>query len=252
MKANFRKVMPYIFSEEGGYADNPADPGGATNMGITIGTLSGWQGRPATVQEVNDLSRDEATQIYQKQFWNKIDGDALPSGLDYALFDFAGNSGPGRAAKMLQAMAGVPQDGAIGARTVAALAGRPVGEVINALSDARAGWLRGLSTAATFGAGWLARVERVRTRALSLAATPPAIQLAEPSDAPAGKARQCDTALTTALSRPEALGTLGSAASGLVAIATGNGPVQYALAAVMVALAAVALWYFVRRIRSEP
>ncbi len=39
MKSNFQKVMPYIFSEEGGYADNPADPGGATNMGITIATL---------------------------------------------------------------------------------------------------------------------------------------------------------------------------------------------------------------------
>lgn len=43
MKRNFQTVMPYIFSEEGGYADNPADPGGATNMGITINTLSAWK-----------------------------------------------------------------------------------------------------------------------------------------------------------------------------------------------------------------
>lgn len=65
MKRNFQTVMPYIFSEEGGYADNPADPGGATNMGITINTLSAWEGRQVSPQDVKELTQATATQIYQ-------------------------------------------------------------------------------------------------------------------------------------------------------------------------------------------
>ena len=252
MKSNFQKVMPYIFSEEGGYVNNPADPGGATNMGITIATLSAWEGHRVSPEDVKNLTGATATKIYQTQFWNKIDGDNLPSGIDYAVFDFAVNSGPGRAAKMLQGVLGVPEDGVIGAKTVAAASIRPAGEIINALCDARASWLKGLSTASTFGKGWLARVERVRARALALATKSPAVHPADPVQAIAPKARQGDTAATSALMRPEALGTMGSAASGLAAIVSGNGPVQYALAIVMLACAAVGLWYFIRRVRNEP
>lgn len=151
MKSNFQKVMPYIFSEEGGYADNPADPGGATNMGITIATLSAWDGHQVSPEDVKEMTPATATQIYQAQFWNKIDGDNLPSGLDYALFDFSVNSGPARAARMLQGILGLPEDGIIGAQTVAAANMRSTDEVINALCDARASWLEGLSTASTFG-----------------------------------------------------------------------------------------------------
>ncbi|MFD1197091.1 glycoside hydrolase family 108 protein [Brucella gallinifaecis] len=255
MKANFKKVMPYLFNEEGGFVDNPHDPGGATNMGITINTLSAWNNAQASPQDVKNLTQAEATKIYQQQFWNKIDGDDLPSGVDYAVFDFAVNSGPGRAAKTLQAIIDQPQDGVIGARTVAAVSAHSPEEIINALCDARAEWLKGLSTAATFGKGWLARVERVRTRALALAAKPSVITSAGSEtieDNAIAKARQSDTALTTALKHPEALGTMGSAASGLAAIASGSGPVQYALAIVMLACAAVGLWYFIKRIRNEP
>ncbi len=106
MKRNFQKVIPYIFSEEGGYVDNPDDPGGATNMGITIATLSAWESRQVSPEDVKEMTQATATQIYQTQFWNKIDGDNLPSGIDYAVFDFAVNSGPGRAAKCCKAFWG--------------------------------------------------------------------------------------------------------------------------------------------------
>lgn len=252
MEINFSKVIPYIFSEEGGYVDDPRDPGGATNMGITMATLSAWRKHAISTSDVMDLSQAEATKIYQEQFWDKIDGDELPSGIDYAVFDFAVNSGPGRAAKALQGIVNLPEDGVIGAQTIAALSSHSPDAIINALCDARAAWLKGLSTASTFGNGWLARVERVRSRALALAAKPSVTQPAEPSADPLPKARQSDTAVSTVLKHPEALGTLGSAASGIVAIASGNGPVQYALAIVMLACTAVGLWYFIRRVRSEP
>lgn len=252
MKANFKKIIPYIFSEEGGYVDDPRDRGGATNMGITMTTLSAWRGHSISTTDVMDLTQAEAAKIYQQQFWNKVDGDELPSGIDYALFDFAVNSGPARAAKTLQGIVNLPEDGVIGVQTITALSDRSPEAIINALCDARATWLKGLSTASTFGDGWLARVERVRSRALALAATPPFSEPAEPKAEPLPKARQSDTAVSTVLKHPEALGTLGSAASGLAAIASGNGPVQYALAIVMLACAAVGLWYFIKRIRREP
>lgn len=251
MKANFKKIIPYIFSEEGGYVNNKNDPGGATNMGITLNTLSAWKRHPVSTLDVMDLSQAEATKIYQQQFWDKIAGDELPSGIDYAVFDFAVNSGPGRAAKMLQAIVNQPEDGVIGAKTIAALLVSSPEVIINALCDARASWLKGLTTASTFGNGWLARVERVRSRALALTSTPPLTEPAEPKAEALPKARQQDTAVTTILKHPEALGTLGSAASGLAAIASGNGPVQYALAIVMLACAIVGLWYFIKRIRNE-
>ncbi|WP_273792501.1 glycoside hydrolase family 108 protein [Brucella anthropi] len=252
MKTNFQKLMPYIFSEEGGYVDNPADPGGATNMGVTIATLSAWEGHRASPEDIKEMTQATATEIYQAQFWNKIDGDNLPSGLDYAVFDFSVNSGPARAARMLQSVLGLPEDGIIGAQTVAATKTRPLDEVINALCDARTSWLRGLSTASTFGRGWLARVERVRSRSLALAAKSPVTQPAEPVKDIAPKARQGDMAVTSVLKHPEAISTMGSVASGLVAIASRNGPVQYALAVVMMACAVAGLWYFVRRVRNEP
>ena len=58
--------------------------------------------------------------LYKRKYWDKVAGDLLPSGLDYAVFDAAINSGPGRAAKWLQELVGVTADGAIGPGTLAA------------------------------------------------------------------------------------------------------------------------------------
>ncbi|KXF75346.1 acetylmuramidase [Paramesorhizobium deserti] len=251
-QGTFPQCMRYVFEEEGGYADNPADPGGPTNMGITLRTLSAWRGHAVSPDDVKNLGKAEATQIYKVEYWNKIDGDELPAGLDYAVFDFAVNSGPARAAIMLQEIIGVPQDGVIGMQTIRAAESRNVADVINALCDKRQAWLQTLMAADTFGTGWTSRVERVRSRALALAAENKDSPAANGAGSATAKARQSDTSVTSILAKPEALGSLGSVATGLAAIATGRGPVQYALAAVMIMFALVGVWYFIRRIRGEP
>ncbi|YBV94165.1 glycoside hydrolase family 108 protein (plasmid) [Phyllobacteriaceae bacterium JZ32] len=248
----FPKCVQYVFEEEGGYADNPGDPGGPTNMGITQRTLSAWEGHTVSPDDVRHLTRKEATQIYKAEYWEKIDGDELPAGLDYAVFDFAVNSGPARAAMTLQEIVGVPQDGVIGMQTIRAVEGRDVADLINMLCDKRKAWLQTLMAANTFGAGWTARVDRVRSRALALAAENKDSPAAAGSGDATAKARQSDTSVTSILTKPEALGSLGSVATGLAAIATGRGPVQYALAAVMILFALVGVWYFIRRVRREP
>ncbi len=168
----FERAMTLVLQHEGGWSDDPQDPGGATNLGVTIGTLSLHLGRPATRAEVRALTPATVAPIYRRRFWDAIQGDALPAGLDYALFDFAVNSGPRRAVIGLQRALGIADDGRLGPVTLAALAGRDVPALVNALSDGRLSFLRALSTWPRFGRGWGRRVEEVRKAALALAAEP--------------------------------------------------------------------------------
>lgn len=168
MNNNFEKALALVLEHEGGYVNHPKDPGGATNKGVTQAVYDAYRkmrGRgPMSVKFITD---EELRAIYKFQYWDKVQGDFLPTGLDYAMFDFAVNSGVGRASKYLQAVLGVEQDGQIGARTLAAI--HSPSAVINALCDRRIGFLRNLKTFLTFGKGWTRRVTDVRAHALDMA-----------------------------------------------------------------------------------
>lgn len=77
----FKRIIPVLLDHEGGFVDHPSDPGGATNMGITIKTLSSHLGRPATKEEVRALTKEQAMQIYHKRYWmpwlDELETDAL-------------------------------------------------------------------------------------------------------------------------------------------------------------------------------
>ena len=70
---------------------------------------------------MRSLTVDDVTPIYKRNYWDRIKGDALPSGVDFAVFDLAVNGGTGRGAKMLQKVVGVTQDGGIGPQTLGAV-----------------------------------------------------------------------------------------------------------------------------------
>lgn len=263
MKENFTLSMPAILSEEGGYSNNKKDPGGSTNLGITIGTLSDWLGHKASVQDVKDLTPMTVTPIYKKNYWDTIHGDDLPAGLDYAVFDFAVNSGPARAVKILQqtlGLSGTDVDGIVGSQTITAASATDVHKLIDAYVDARIAWLKTLSTFSTFGKGWTARCERVRSRAhtrasdLPVAIPPqpaaPSVALPVPEVPQSPKAESKDVSLTNILSKPEALAPLVSALAGFGSVLSGTGPVQYALAGVLVASVATGLYLIVKRRRA--
>jgi lysozyme family protein len=112
----------------------------------------------------------EEFRLYRCFYWDAVAGADLPDGIDYAVFDFAVNSGPGRAAKYLQAVLGVVQDGRIGPATLAAAGAKPAGVVIDALCDARLAFLEKLPTWPSFGRGWSVRVASVRRQALLISA----------------------------------------------------------------------------------
>jgi len=168
MKNNFDKALAYVLEHEGGYVNHPRDPGGATNKGVTQAVYDGYRKmRGRGLQSVKFISDEEVQAIYKFQYWDAVRGDLLPAGVDYAVFDFAVNSGVGRASKYLQAVVGTAQDGIIGARTVAAITNPAA--TINALCDRRMGFLRNLRTFLTFGRGWTRRVQGVRAHALEMA-----------------------------------------------------------------------------------
>lgn len=166
---NFDVCLALTLRFEGGYSDDPADPGGATNMGITRATLARARGRAVTKSEVRELSRAEAAEIYRSLFWAPVSGDLLASGLDAALFDFGVNSGPARAVRILQQILGVNEAEGIGPKTLAALARKNPETVIWTLSRARQGFLERLRTFRSFGRGWSARVAAVEKAAVALA-----------------------------------------------------------------------------------
>ena len=176
-RTRFDICLDAVLQHEGGYADHPRDPGGATNLGITRKTLARWrQVSPwwaLPKSDVRKLQRSEAARIYRAAYWDACKAGQLPAGLDLALFDFAVNSGPGRAIGSLQAELGVRVDGVIGPLTLGAITDRlargGAAGLIDALCRRRLGFLTRLSTFAVFGRGWSARVAAIRTAALGAA-----------------------------------------------------------------------------------
>lgn len=160
MKRNFQQSTEWMLVHEGGYVNHPKDPGGATNRGATQRTYDGFRDRMKLPrQSVRNITETEVYEIYRTQYWNAVQADLLPDGLDYAVYDFAVNSGPGRAARNLQALLGVKQDGQIGNITLGALAKvNDIESLIIRLCTNRWNWMKTLSTYSTFGKGWTRRV----------------------------------------------------------------------------------------------
>jgi lysozyme family protein len=165
----FSDCLAVIFDEEGGFSDMPGDPGGATNLGITRATLARWRGHAVSRDDVISLERDEAAAIYRKTYWDAIGGGDLPAGLDLALFDDAVNSGPAQAVRDLQRALDVPADGLIGPVTEAAIAARPLADVVSALCAARRTRLKALPQFSQFGRGWTRRIQRIERLARPIA-----------------------------------------------------------------------------------
>lgn len=166
----YSQCIPLVLKHEGGYVNHPADPGGATNKGVRQKTYDGWRDRQGLPrQSVRNIADDEVQAIYRRDYWDAVRGDDLPAGVDYAVFDFAVNSGINRASRYLQDVVRVAADGRIGPATLAAVKAMEARDVVNRLCDARMAFLRGLNTFPTFGKGWTARVDEVRVKALGWA-----------------------------------------------------------------------------------
>lgn len=160
--SNFEPVMEGLLKDlEGGYVNHPKDPGGETNHGITK--------RSYPKLNIRTLTWPQAKRIYKVDFWDKVKGDLLPSGVDAVTVDPAINSGPRKAAQWLQAAAGVKVDGLIGIETLQAVRAADPVVIIKGVSARRLGFMRSLTIWSSFGRGWSKRVAKVEAVALSMA-----------------------------------------------------------------------------------
>ena len=172
MKENFDFALKALLgpSREGGFSDHPLDPGGVTNHGVTKSVWEEWVGHPVSDKDMQRLKQSDVAALYRRKYWDKVQGDLLPSGLDHSVFDFAVNSGPGRAAKFLQEVIGAKPDGFIGPQTLTLLAQKDHKQVVDDYNAKRQAFLEGLPTFPTFGKGWTRRVSEVTQEALAMTA----------------------------------------------------------------------------------
>ena len=170
----FDTCLASVLHAEGGFSDNPLDPGGMTQLGVTKRAWESWVGHSVDEADMRALVPMTVGPFYRAMYWNPIHGDALPPALALCLFHCSVNAGPRRAARLLQSVVGATPDGAIGPATLAAvtrLVQARVGglaTLVGAFQDALRAYYHSLATFPTFGKGWLNRAAGVEAQALAM------------------------------------------------------------------------------------
>lgn len=164
--ALFERGLTHVLTMEGSYSEDPYDPGGPTNFGITLGEFVRDKGVALTSDnfaalkaELKAISRTSVRRIYRENYWQAADCQALPDALAVFHFDAAVNQGVFGAARMLQQAVGADIDGEIGPLTLSGVAAMSVPDALARYAEARRQHYRSLSTFWRFGRGWLSRVE---------------------------------------------------------------------------------------------
>ena len=152
---SFEQAVAMVLRHEGGYSNDPRDPGGETRFGISK--------RAYPDVDILRLTEDEAKAIYKRDYWDKLRPDELPQELAICVFDCAVNMGRDKAIRLLQRACGVAQDGVMGGNTLAA-ANRLVDPVVR-FSAERIIAYTGIRGFDTFGKGWLRRTVSVALEA---------------------------------------------------------------------------------------
>ena len=148
---NFDEAYEKLIGHEGGYVNNPADPGGETKFGISR--------RAYPLENIKAMTLGRAKVLYQRDYWGPAGCDAVPDGIKFDLFDMAVNGGVTAAIKTLQRAAGVTADGQLGPITLQALANIPASRLVARFNGWRLDMLNDNPKLwAEFGRGWAQRI----------------------------------------------------------------------------------------------
>lgn len=163
---NWQRCVAFTLEQEGGLVDDPNDPGGLTNFGISQRAYPGV--------DIRGLTAATASDIYGRDYWARVAGDSLPIGVDLMVFDMAVNAGVERSAEILQGCVGAAQDGAIGPATLGAVQQACAADngagLVSLLATRQQGFYESLGGWSIYGAGWGARVVRRQARAAAMIA----------------------------------------------------------------------------------
>ncbi|MCK4089786.1 glycoside hydrolase family 108 protein [Acinetobacter radioresistens] len=158
----FEQAFERLIGHEAGYTNLRSDPGnwtgGVVGKGQLKGTKYGIAANTYPHIDIKNLTLAEAKEIYRRDWWEKLGAEQLHSAIVFQLWDFAVNAGKSRAIKELQQVAGVPADGIIGPKTIAAVNAMDLNDVLLTLTAERLKFYTDLSTFKTFGKGWVRRV----------------------------------------------------------------------------------------------
>lgn len=146
----FDDVFDRLMGHEGGYVNDPNDPGGETQWGISKRSYPGLN--------IKTLTRDQAKEIYRSDFWNRVHADLLPDGVAFQLFDYAVNSGVETAVRHLQRAVGVADDGVWGPMSRMAAGAMSESDLIMRLNAERLYFMTGLRNWPHHGRGWARRI----------------------------------------------------------------------------------------------
>lgn len=160
MADTFETAVTTVLAYEGGYVNDPQDPGGETNFGISK--------RAYPTLDIKNLTVDDAKAIYRRDYWQRCSCDLLPPMLAMSVFDCAVNQGPAVAIKTLQQALGVVADGIIGPATMDAARSSDRRAVLRTFLAYRAVRYAGLSTFPRFGVGWMQRLFAVQEASLGI------------------------------------------------------------------------------------
>lgn len=144
----FDEAFDRLIGHEGGYVNDPSDPGGETNWGISK--------RSYPTVDIKNLTRDSAKEIYRRDFWEPL-GEAHPA-IKYQVFDFAVNSGIQTAIRKLQSAIGVADDGHWGPRSATALQAADLNDVLMRLNGLRLRFMTDLKNWPNASRGWARRI----------------------------------------------------------------------------------------------
>lgn len=146
---NFDQAFERLMGNEGGYTPGKGDPGGETKFGISK--------RSYPTIDIANLTRDDAKEIYRRDFWQRGSMDQYDGAIAFQAFDAAVNHGIETAIRLLQRAAGVADDGHIGPITIAAIKRKSTTDMLMLFIAQRIKFWTKLSTWPTFGRGWANR-----------------------------------------------------------------------------------------------
>lgn len=198
--STFERALAHVLEMEGGYDEDPYDPGGPTNRGITLSEFVRDKGLELTSEnfaalkaELKAITPDTVRRIYHHNYWNAACCPELPPPLALFHFDVAVNQGVVGAARMLQQAVAAEIDGEIGPLTLAAVAGHPVEETLAAYADVRRRRYRALPTFWRFGKGWLSRVDATLALANDISRQMPPLVPPQPEQPKGSRPMPTDT-----------------------------------------------------------
>lgn len=168
MRQTLEQAKLWVSLDEGGYSNEPHDPGGPTKFGIDFRDYHAYIDPKGTAEDVKNLTLDQAFKIYEDRYWNPCSCNLLPVGVDYFTFDSALLSGVGAAIRWLQRAVGAEPDGKIGPKTMAKVAEADPLSVLTKMEAYRRARLHTLANWSVYGRGWTNRVNKATARAKKL------------------------------------------------------------------------------------